>query len=125
MMDPIKTYEIKEEELAKTAYATIKTNKGNIALELFYKDAPQAVSNFVALAKEGFYDGLSFHRVIAGFVAQGGCPYGTGTGGPGHRIKCEVAHNPNRHKRGSLSMAHAGRDTGGVNFSCVLWICPI
>ncbi|GAA7931484.1 peptidylprolyl isomerase [Helicobacter pylori] len=115
-MDPIKTYEIKEEGLAKTAYATIKTNKGNIAIELFYKDAPQAVSNFVALAKEGFYDGLSFHRVIAGFVAQGGCPYGTGTGGPGHRIKCEVAHNPNRHKRGSLSMAHAGRDTGGSQF---------
>ncbi len=116
MMKPIKTYEIKEEELAKTAYATIKTNKGNIALELFYKDAPQAVSNFVALAKEGFYDGLSFHRVIAGFVAQGGCPYGTGTGGPGHRIKCEVAHNPNKHKRGSISMAHAGRDTGGSQF---------
>ncbi|EQD97618.1 peptidylprolyl isomerase, partial [Helicobacter pylori PZ5024] len=74
-MKPIKTYDIKEEELAKTAYATIKTNKGHITLELFYKDAPQAVSNFVTLAKEGFYNGLNFHRVIAGFVAQGGCPY--------------------------------------------------
>ncbi|MGN8374022.1 peptidylprolyl isomerase, partial [Helicobacter pylori] len=101
-MKPIKIYDIKEEELAKTAYATIKTNKGNITLELFYKDAPQAVSNFVTLAKEGFYNGLNFHRVIAGFVAQGGCPYGTGTGGPEHRIKCEVAHNPNKHKRGSI-----------------------
>ncbi len=115
-MDPIKTYEIKKEELAKNAYATIKTSKGNITLELFYKDAPQAVSNFITLAKKGFYDGLNFHRVIAGFVAQGGCPNGTGAGGPGHRIKCEVAHNPNKHKRGSISMAHAGRDTGGSQF---------
>ncbi|AFI05186.1 peptidylprolyl isomerase [Helicobacter cetorum] len=115
-MDSIKTYDIKEEELAKCAYATLKTNQGSLTLELFYKDAPQAVSNFITLAKEGFYNGLSFHRVIAGFVAQGGCPYGTGTGGPGHRIKCEVANNPHKHKRGSLSMAHAGRDTGGSQF---------
>ncbi|WP_104747536.1 peptidylprolyl isomerase [Helicobacter cetorum] len=115
-MNSIKTYDIKEEELAKSAYAIMKTSRGDLAIEFFYKDAPQAVSNFITLAKEGFYNGLNFHRVIAGFVAQGGCPYGTGTGGPGHRIKCEVANNPHKHKRGSLSMAHAGRDTGGSQF---------
>ncbi len=116
MMKPLKIYDINETELAQSAYAIMKTSKGDLTLELFYKDAPQAVSNFITLAKEGFYNGLKFHRVIAGFVAQGGCPYGTGTGGPEHRIKCEVANNPHKHKRGSLSMAHAGRDTGGSQF---------
>ncbi|WP_104579067.1 peptidylprolyl isomerase [Helicobacter felis] len=115
-MKPLKTYEIDPEALATYGYATILTNKGKIKIRLFGADAPQTVSNFATLAKEGFYNGLSFHRVIAGFVAQGGCPFGTGTGGPDHRIKCEVQNNPHKHKRGALSMAHAGRDTGGSQF---------
>lgn len=85
-------------------------------MKLFGESAPQAVSNFAALARDGFYNGLTFHRVIAGFVAQGGCPRGVGTGGPGYRIACELKGNPHRHKRGALSMAHAGRDTGGSQF---------
>ncbi|WP_104638560.1 peptidylprolyl isomerase [Helicobacter bizzozeronii] len=115
-MDTLKTYNLEPQVLATYNYATIHTNKGVIKIRLFGKDAPQAVSNFATLANEGFYNGLSFHRVIAGFVAQGGCPYGSGTGGPGHRIKCEVQNNPHKHKRGALSMAHAGRDTGGSQF---------
>jgi peptidyl-prolyl cis-trans isomerase B (cyclophilin B) len=93
---------------------TIKTNKGDIHIEFFDKDAPNTVANFVKLAKSGFYNGLSFHRVIPNFVIQGGCPRGDGTGGPGYRIKCEI--NPNKHVAGSLSMAHAGKDTGGSQF---------
>jgi peptidyl-prolyl cis-trans isomerase B (cyclophilin B) len=87
---------------------------GTVEIELFDNDAPNTVANFEKLANEGFYDGLTFHRVIKGFVAQGGCPHGTGTGGPGYTIKCEI--NPNPHKRGTLAMAHAGRDTGGSQF---------
>ena len=87
-----------------------------ILIELFEKDAPGTVANFEKLAKDGFYNGLTFHRVIAGFVAQGGCPYGTGTGGPGYTIKCETEGNPNKHVPGALSMAHAGKDTGGSQF---------
>ena len=94
--------------------AIIETEKGNIEIELFAKDAPNTVDNFTSLIKKGFYDGLIFHRVIPGFVAQGGCPEGRGTGGPGYTIKCEI--NPNKHLRGSLSMAHAGRNTGGSQF---------
>ena len=94
--------------------AVIETDKGNIVLELFDKDAPNTVSNFESLIKKGFYDGLNFHRVISGFMIQGGCPNGRGTGGPGYTIKCEI--NPNKHVRGALSMAHAGRDTGGSQF---------
>ncbi|MHB8171012.1 MAG: peptidylprolyl isomerase [Thermincolia bacterium] len=96
--------------------AVIETNKGNINLELFEKDAPGTVENFVKLAQKGFYDGLTFHRVIPGFVIQGGCPQDSGAGGPGYTIKCELANNPNKHLSGSLSMAHAGRDTGGSQF---------
>lgn len=96
--------------------AIIETEKGTIVVELFEKDAPGTVANFEKLIKEGFYDGLTFHRVIPNFVIQGGCPYGTGTGGPGYTIKCEVDNNPNKHLRGTLSMAHAGRDTGGSQF---------
>jgi peptidyl-prolyl cis-trans isomerase B (cyclophilin B) len=88
-----------------------------VKIELFDKDAPNTVANFEKLANEGFYDGLSFHRIIPGFVAQGGCPKGTGTGGPGYTIKCEI--NPNKHERGSLSMAHAGPNTGGSQFFIV------
>ncbi|PAF42093.1 peptidylprolyl isomerase [Helicobacter sp. 11S02596-1] len=115
-MEELKIYDISEDELSKLQYALIKTNKGDMLIKLFPNDAPQSVTNFATLAKQGFYDGLSFHRVIAGFVAQGGCPHGTGTGGPGYRIKCELTDNPNRHKKGSLSMAHAGRNTGGSQF---------
>ncbi len=96
--------------------ATIATDKGTIVLELFSGEAPGTVSNFTKLARSGFYDGLTFHRVIPNFVIQGGCPQGDGTGGPGYTIKCETEGNPHRHVRGSLSMAHAGKDTGGSQF---------
>ncbi|MGF7184387.1 peptidyl-prolyl cis-trans isomerase B (cyclophilin B) [Desulfitispora alkaliphila] len=96
--------------------AIIETEKGKMVVELFEKDAPKTVANFEKLIKEGYYDGLTFHRVIPNFVIQGGCPEGTGMGGPGYTIKCEVNNNPNKHMRGSLSMAHAGRDTGGSQF---------
>lgn len=121
-MEQLKIYEIDKELLEKSKYAIISTSRGDIRLKLYGSDAPQAVSNFVALANSGFYNGLRFHRVIDNFMAQGGCPYSkdsspfAGTGGPGYRIKCEVANNPNKHVRGALSMAHAGRDTGGSQF---------
>ena len=95
----------------------IEMDKGKIEIELFDKDAPQTVANFEKLANSGFYDGLTFHRVIPGFVAQGGCPAGNGTGGPGYTIRCEI--NPNRHERGALSMAHRGPNTGGSQFFIV------
>lgn len=83
----------------------------------FYdKDAPNTVANFVKLAKDGFYDGLTFHRVIPDFVIQGGCPNGTGTGGPGYTIDCELEGENQHHEKGVLSMAHAGRNTGGSQF---------
>jgi peptidyl-prolyl cis-trans isomerase B (cyclophilin B) len=94
--------------------AIMETAKGTIHLDLFDQDAPNTVKNFVDLSEKGFYDGLNFHRVIPNFMIQGGCPQGTGTGGPGYSIKCEI--NPNKHQAGSLSMAHAGRDTGGSQF---------
>lgn len=94
--------------------ATIETDKGNIEIELFDQDAPKTVDNFVKLATDGFYDGLTFHRVIPDFVIQGGCPQGNGTGGPGYTIPCEI--NPRKHGVGTLSMAHAGKDTGGSQF---------
>ena len=94
--------------------AIIETEKGNIELILFENEAPNTVTNFVKLAKSGFYDGLTFHRVIPDFVIQGGCPKGDGTGGPGYTIKCEI--NPHKHGTGALSMAHAGKDTGGSQF---------
>lgn len=97
--------------------ATITMENGNkVVIELFEQEAPGTVANFEKLANEGFYNGLSFHRVINGFVAQGGCPHGTGTGGPGYTIKCETAGNPHKHVVGALSMAHAGKDTGGSQF---------
>ncbi|RQD87241.1 peptidylprolyl isomerase [Methanosalsum natronophilum] len=94
--------------------AIIQTDKGDISLQLFENDAPNTVENFVKLAKDGFYDGLTFHRVIPNFVIQGGCPKGDGTGGPGYSIKCEI--NDNKHGEGALSMAHAGKNTGGSQF---------
>lgn len=112
----IKTYEITQEDKDNLLYALIQTSKGDMALELFINDAPQAVKNFATLAEEGFYNGLNFHRVISGFVAQGGCPIGNGCGGPGYSIKCETQNNPHKHIKGALSMAHAGKDTGGSQF---------
>ena len=94
--------------------ATMKTVRGNIRIEFFDEDAPNTVKNFIDLIQGGFYDGLNFHRVIPNFVIQGGCPNGTGTGGPGYNIACEI--NNKKHLAGSLSMAHAGKDTGGSQF---------
>src|SRR4051794_11937847 len=111
--------------------AHIETDKGEMVIELFEDDAPGAVANFVGLATgtkefvdwktkqkvtKPFYDGLTFHRVIDNFMVQGGCPMGTGTGGPGYQIKCETSGNRQKHVRGTLSMAHAGKDTGGSQF---------
>ncbi len=96
--------------------ANIHTSKGLMKVELFEKDAPGTVKNFCDLIEKGFYNGLSFHRVIPDFVIQGGCPQGTGTGGPGYKIKCELDGGNQFHDRGVLSMAHAGKDTGGSQF---------
>lgn len=104
--------------------AIIKTEKGNMTVEFFEKDAPGTVENFVKLSKEGFYDGVTFHRVIPDFVVQAGYPFSkseatafrAGTGGPGYHIKCELDGDNQYHDRGVLSMAHAGRDTGGSQF---------
>jgi cyclophilin family peptidyl-prolyl cis-trans isomerase len=95
----------------------LTTSKGDLVVELFENEAPQAVANFITLVKQGFYDGVTFHRVLGCFMAQGGDPEGTGSGGPGYAIRCEC-YQPNfrHHFRGSLSMAHAGRDTGGSQF---------
>lgn len=96
--------------------AEIQTAKGVMKIEFFESDAPKTVENFVKLAKSGFYDGLTFHRVIPDFVIQGGCPNGTGAGGPGYNIDCELDGDNQYHDRGVLSMAHAGRNTGGSQF---------
>jgi peptidyl-prolyl cis-trans isomerase B (cyclophilin B) len=109
--------------------ATFETNKGTIVAELFDQEAPITVANFEKLANDGFYDGVKFHRVIPDFVVQGGDPLSRdlpagdpriGTGGPGHKIKCETKGNPHKHAVGALSMAHAGKDTGGSQFFMVL-----
>src|ERR1700757_275359 len=109
--------------------ATFDTNRGTIVAELYDKDAPGTVENFEKLANSGFYDGVKFHRVIPDFVVQGGDPLSrdlpagdprVGTGGPGYKIKCETKDNPHTHQIGALSMAHAGKDTGGSQFFMVL-----
>ena len=92
---------------------------GDIVIELFEKEAPGTVQNFIDLINKGFYNGLRFHRVIPGFVAQGGCPNGNGTGGPGYTIKDELVVTPHKHERGALSMAHRGPNTGGSQFFIV------
>lgn len=97
-------------------HAEIHTDKGVMKVNFFDKDAPNTVANFIKLSKDGFYNGLTFHRVIPDFVIQGGCPKGTGSGGPGYTIKCELTGGNQYHDRGVLSMAHAGRDTGGSQF---------
>jgi peptidyl-prolyl cis-trans isomerase B (cyclophilin B) len=96
--------------------AEIHTQKGIMKIEFYEKDAPKTVQNFIDLAEKGFYDGLTFHRVIPNFVIQGGCPDGTGAGGPGYAIDCELSGNNQHHDKGVLSMAHAGKNTGGSQF---------
>jgi peptidyl-prolyl cis-trans isomerase B (cyclophilin B) len=96
--------------------AVIKTNRGDMKVFFYDHDAPKTVANFVKLAQQGFYNGLTWHRVINNFVIQGGCPQGTGSGGPGYTIPCETSGDNQYHDRGVLSMAHAGRDTGGSQF---------
>jgi peptidyl-prolyl cis-trans isomerase B (cyclophilin B) len=96
--------------------AEMHTDKGLMKIKFYEKDAPLAVENFVKLSKKGFYDGVTFHRVIPNFVIQGGDPTGTGAGGPGYTIKCELEGENQYHDRGVLSMAHAGRNTGGSQF---------
>jgi len=96
--------------------AEIHTAKGLMKVKFFEEDAPNTVANFVKLSKSGFYNGLTFHRVIPDFVIQGGCPNGTGSGGPGYTINCELDGDNQYHDRGVLSMAHAGRNTGGSQF---------
>lgn len=115
-MRELKEYTYSPEELAAFQYATIKTSKGTMKVKLYPEETPVTVANFATLANDGFYNGLNFHRVIPGFVIQGGCPQGTGIGGPGWSIKCECDQNTHIHQRGTLSMAHAGRDTGGSQF---------
>jgi len=100
----------------KMSKAIIKTEKGDMTVEFFDKDAPNTVANFQKLAKSGFYNNVTFHRVIPNFVIQGGDPTGTGAGGPGYKIDCELTGDNQYHDRGVLSMAHAGRNTGGSQF---------
>lgn len=94
----------------------ISTAKGDMVAELYDNETPITVNNFLDLVRKGFYDGLNFHRVVPGFVIQGGCPNGDGRGGPGYRIQCETKSPKQFHDRGVLSMAHAGKDTGGSQF---------
>ena len=100
--------------------ADIVTAKGTIVVQLAPEHAPRSVNNFVFLAREGFYDGVAFHRVIPNFVIQGGDPTGSGSGGPGYQFDCETQGNPLKHARGALSMAHAGANTNGSQFFIVL-----
>jgi peptidyl-prolyl cis-trans isomerase B (cyclophilin B) len=117
-----KRYDIVESVMDTYNYAKFTTSKGVIWAKLFKDDAPNTVANFAHLAEEGFYNGLKFHRVIPGFMAQGGCPHSkdnpamAGTGGPGWQIDCETDTSTHRHRRGVLSMAHAGPNTGGSQF---------
>jgi len=104
--------------MAKKGYIVME-NGEKIEIEFYPNEAPNTVANFEKLANDGFYDGVTFHRVIPGFVSQGGDPTGTGAGGPGYSIKCETVGNPHKHEPGSLSMAHAGKDTGGSQFFIV------
>ncbi len=128
----LKTYDYDQDTLSQFQYAKIKTNKGDIWLKLYVDEVPNTVANFATLAKDGFYDNLKFHRVIKGFMAQGGCPHSgpggnpsrAGTGGPGWAIPCETEKNVHKHVKGSISMAHAGKDTGGSQFFICFAPCP-
>ena len=120
----LKDYNISAEDSLKQQYAKIVTEKGDIWIKLYPEEAPNTVANFAHLANTGFYNNLSFHRVIPGFMAQGGCPQGTGTGGPDWAIACETATNTSVHRAGTLSMAHAGPNTGGSQFFICFVDCP-
>ena len=118
-----KLYEISQDVMDSYNYAKFNTSKGTIWIKLYTKDAPNTVANFAHLASEGFYNNLKFHRVISGFMAQGGCPHSganskgvAGTGGPDWAIDCETDTSTEAHRRGTLSMAHAGPNTGGSQF---------
>ncbi len=118
-----KRYDVPQDVMDTYKYAKIETSKGTIWVKLFPEEAPNTVANFAHLANEGFYNGLKFHRVIPGFMAQGGCPNTRegargmpGTGGPGWSIDCETDTSLQPHRRGTLSMAHAGPNTGGSQF---------
>ncbi len=105
---------------AKNRYvATLSTSKGDVVIELYPQQAPKTVNNFVFLIRQGFYDGVAFHRVMAGFMAQGGDPTGTGRGGPGYKFEDEFAGNTLQHQAGALSMANAGPNTNGSQFFLV------
>ncbi|MEA3512049.1 MAG: peptidylprolyl isomerase [Campylobacterota bacterium] len=120
----LKEYNLSEDELIKLQYAKITTTKGVIWEKLTPQNTPNTVANFASLANDTFYDDLKFHRVIDGFMAQGGCPLGTGTGGPDWAIECETKAEGQVHKKGTLSMAHAGKDTGGSQFFICFVSCP-
>ena len=123
-MSGLKTYDYTQEQRAAFAYAIITTEKGKIVLKLNAEETPNTVANFATLANDKFYDGLTFHRVIKNFMAQGGCPNGCGTGGPGWSIACECKGQKSKHKRGVISMAHAGPNTGGSQFFICFVDCP-
>ncbi len=114
--EPMKKYDYTSEEIAAFAWAKMTTSKGVMWIKLYGDETPNTVANFATLANDGFYNDLAFHRVIPGFMAQGGCPHGTGTGGPGWAIECETSQNTHQHVKGTLSMAHAGPNTGGSQF---------
>jgi len=120
----LKEFDTSAEAMEGLNYATVTTEKGAMKIKLLKEEAPIAVANFADLVKKGFYDGLNFHRVIPGFMAQGGCPEGSGRGGPGYSIKCECEKNTSTHQKGTLSMAHAGKDTGGSQFFICFVPCP-
>jgi cyclophilin family peptidyl-prolyl cis-trans isomerase len=103
-------------DLSKSYSAVLDTTAGSINVEFYAADAPQTVNNFVFLARDGFYDGVIFHRVISGFMIQGGDPTGTGRGGPGYRFRDELGHAKSKYDRGTLAMANAGPNTNGSQF---------
>lgn len=120
----LKTFDYTADEMAAFQWAKMTTSKGVMWLKLYGDETPNTVANFATLVKDGYYDGLDFHRVIPGFMAQGGCPTGTGTGGPGYSIACETSLNKHKHVKGTLSMAHAGPNTGGSQFFICFVSCP-
>ena len=127
----LKEYNLTQEELSQLQYVKIETNKGTIWLKLYPEEVPNTVANFAHLVQSGFYDGLKFHRVIPGFMAQGGCPNTKegatgmpGTGGPDWAIACETDKNTHKHVKGTISMAHAGPNTGGSQFFICFAPCP-
>jgi len=120
----LKEYDLTQDELSKLQWAKVTTQKGVIWIKLYPEETPNTVANFAHLANTGFYNDLNFHRVIPGFMAQGGCPNGTGTGGPDWAIACETNLNTSKHRKGTLSMAHAGPNTGGSQFFICFVPCP-